>query len=110
MSVYTKRVVGPVALANSPLTQLLATVPAGKVWVLRTVIVANNSTSLATTVRLATGTAGVGANRWYKRLVPADETDIRDLRYAMIAGETIEGLHNDAAPATVSITAYEFDA
>lgn len=102
-TIYSKRLVGPTLLSAAGDT-LLGTVPAGKLWVIRNLLFWTNSGSMRYV--LAIGTTATTANRVVNQTTA--ETDWRETRLVLTAGETLHGLGSTTAGGYITLSGYEF--
>lgn len=106
MSVYSKTFYGPNTWPLSSVT-LLSTVPAGKVWVLKTIIWVSTS-SLANQVGVIYARGTGTADRIWRKPIVANDTIVQDTRVVLEAGESLYGQWG-TANATVTLSGYEFN-
>ena len=111
MSVYTRRLVGPVVNAAANAWATVGTVPANKVWVLRTVLLAVSGADSSLPWLAVNGTA-LGNRVWIGPLLATNTGHNETLRLALTAGETLRYRCTVTALSgtLLTITGYEFDA
>lgn len=103
MSVYTRRLSGPTQLTSAA-DALILTVPAGEIWVVRNVLFWTNSGSCRYV--LAIGTTATVGNRIVNQTTA--ETDWRETRIGLNAGDTLHGLASTAGGGYLTLTGYKF--
>lgn len=106
--VYTKRFAGPLLVPATAITSIL-TVPAGRVWVLRTITIVNLDVAVNVIARLSIGQFG-SEGRIYKRLMTPEEAFYGDLRVPLVAGEQAWVQMGVANKIVVSLSGYDFAA
>lgn len=84
-----------------------ATVPAGKVWVIRQVVVSNASTASASRIRLFFWGTG-GGDRVLDDLIPVTTARLYDLRAKLDAGDVIRANSSVADTLNLMVTVWEF--
>lgn len=104
---YTKTPIHATRLTTT--TTVYATVPVGKVWVLRQVICANASSASASRLRFYCWGTG-GGDRVIDDLLAVTVTKLYDLRARMEAGEQIQANSSVTDTLNLTVTVWEFDA
>jgi hypothetical protein len=100
-----KRFAGPAAMAAAD--AVLATVGAGKRWIVKQVVIVNNNTTTTRTVLLAKGTTATAGNRWLSFPIPPGETAAFNLALVLEAADTINGAQGTGTDCTVTISGVE---
>lgn len=101
-----KRVVGPVALANTN-TAVGSAVPASRVWVIKQFAICNTD-GTDRLVTLAVGTAATAANRIFSLLpIAAGDTIIWDTALTLTATEQLFGFSDTGSVVTVTAVGWE---
>jgi len=107
VSVYTKRLYGPNQWGTTAVTSM-STVPAGKVWVVRSLIVVSRASTAGQVFVLFLGGTSNDKRVWRSDLV-ANQTLVVNWRLQAVAGETFYGQWAVQQP-VVTLVGYEFDA
>lgn len=106
MTVYTRRIWGPAALANA--ATVMYTVPPATTTVVRNIALINNSTTATHTVRLGVG--GTANGQRVMRLICGPESSTYlETRIALHSGEQLYGYVDTVGSVTMTITAYVLD-
>lgn len=105
MPAYTFTPVHTVRLTTT--TTAYATVPAGKVWIVRSVVVTNASTASASRVRLFFWGTG-GGDRTLDDLVPVTTSRTYDFRVRLDAGDVIRANSSVVDTINLTLSVYEF--
>ena len=90
-----------------------ATVPAGKVWIVRDIVLTNKNSGSTQNAFLNYYIASVANPMLWVQAIPIQTTQVHEGRWVMNAGEIIRGHESGAASgANISLTVhgYEFDA
>ena len=105
MAVYTERVTPAASfLGNS--NQVLYTVPASKVLIVRSIQLVTNTRTTTRACALAIGTTATRSRRFYDASITG--TVWLETRLTLYAGETIEGVSDAVDALAVHITGYLF--
>lgn len=88
--VFTSRLFGPVALVSTS-NQLLCAVPAGHRYVIKSLTVVNNSSTIVTSVRAGLGSASTGPTRILRVDVPANTSLYVSTLLVLHEGEELYG-------------------
>lgn len=103
-----KRLSGPAAMAAANAT--IATVPAGKRWVVRQIIIVNTNTTTTRNILLAVnGTSATAANRIAQPSIPPADTVIINCTLPLEAAETLQGTQQSGTDATITLVGIEMD-
>lgn len=107
--VYTRRLVGPVLNSAASAWATVLTVPTGRVYVLRDILVANGGADASRAWLAVNGTGS--ANRVFIVDVPTSESRQVTTRLTLDAGETLRFRTTVTAlqGTTMTITGYDFE-
>lgn len=102
-----KRLAGPAAMAAA--NAVIATVPAGKRWIVRQIIIANTGAATRTILLAVNGTSATAANRIPAGPVPGGDGLVVNVTLPLEATETFQGTQQAGTDCTITLVGIEMD-